>query len=508
MENQFNTLEFYKKRVGKILYFITLAGVIAGILSCCATLLTGGYSQIPRIMYVIYMIVAIVEFIIFSALYKNYFSTEEMLVKNFNLLKYFSGAMMIINYTFTINLMPSQTMWGCFVFFLLLIGIFQDFKFTIICSICFGVIVAIFFATHSVESLQMVAAKDESLARGQVLMVSIAGIIANGYFSGHVLANVGQDLMNKNTEKLTQVIDKVTHSMAGLKEATEGLAGIAEEENASMEEIASVSAQIVTDNQNVMKESQNSQAKLGILKDKVGNISVKTEETRAISDELVQISITNEAALNNVLEISSTIEKSTNNTLTVAEQLQSKVDQIDSLLKLIENIADETNLLALNASIEAARAGEEGKGFAVVAEQVKKLSENTASSLQSVNSVIQEFKQDTRTVEKLMADNVLQVEKQNNVTNETVAIIRSMLEKLKESASKIEDVGRLAQEENKHASEAVEYNKKVLGNMQEQVDKVTNIAQLVDENRKAIEQIVLQVEDLNNVVVDIDSILE
>lgn len=508
MEREFNTLDFYKKKVGKYLYFIALIGIIGGILSAAGTVISGGYEETPRILFAIYIGIAVIELVYFSIIYRKYFSTGELILKNFKLLKYFTVITCTINFVFTINLMPGQVMWTTFVFFLLIISVFQDFKLTCICCAVYAVIIGIFLATHSVEALQQVVGNNEGSARGQVLVVGILGIIMNGYFSGHILANVGQDIMNKNTEKLTTVINKVSASMTGLKEATETLAGIAEEENASMEEIASVSAQIASDNEIVVKESQNSQAKLGVLKDKVENISEKVEETKAISNELVEISITNEAALSNVLEISSNIEKSTNNTLSVAEKLQSKVDEIDGLLKLIENIAEETNLLALNASIEAARAGEEGRGFAVVAEQVKKLSENTARSLQSVNKVIQEFKQDTREVEKLMADNVLQVQKQNEVTNDTVTIIRSMLDKLKESAQKIDDVECLAQEENKHAGEAVEYNRSVLDSMQEQVDKVSNIAGLVDENRKAIEHIVIQVEGLNNVVADINNILE
>ncbi|QZY57435.1 hypothetical protein K7H06_04180 [Crassaminicella profunda] len=74
------------------------------------------------------------------------------------------------------------------------------------------------------------------------------------------------------------------------------------------------------------------------------------------------------------------------------KKLEIYINDINNILKFIKNIADQTNLLGLNAAIEAARSGKHGRGFAVVAEEVRKLSIHSTNSLKEVNQVIEEIK--------------------------------------------------------------------------------------------------------------------
>lgn len=128
--------------------------------------------------------------------------------------------------------------------------------------------------------------------------------------------------------------------------------------------------------------------------------ALREEKQHAI--EAADVSVKNREA---VMNIAGSLESLSGDTLQTSKNVQGLTEraaQIGSIVQLIKEIADQTNLLALNAAIEAARAGEQGRGFAVVADEVRKLAERTAKATSEISVIVSAIQAETNTAKTQM----------------------------------------------------------------------------------------------------------
>lgn len=286
-------------------------------------------------------------------------------------------------------------------------------------------------------------------------------VIAKGDLSGEPINIETKDeigelaqAFNAMKDNLTNILLKVSEVSGQIEQSVEFVTGKIEENSARSEQLSATMDVVMTKMSNQNEETI-------VAQEKVHTIDSVTERITGNADRIMENteqSMIDSQKGNDNMELYTKQLEDVNSIMSqvseVVGQLGSSAEEMNDIIQTITNIADQTNLLSLNASIEAARAGESGRGFAVVASEIGNLAENSSSSAQKIADIISEVQSNSKEMTEKMNIGLKQLDEGNKIAADTMKNfkniqngiqlvnenVKEILDDIKELSSYVEDV--------------------------------------------------------------------
>ncbi|MBQ3423155.1 MAG: methyl-accepting chemotaxis protein [Romboutsia sp.] len=266
------------------------------------------------------------------------------------------------------------------------------------------------------------------------------------------------DKINILVTSLRQMIGEVAAVSEHIASTSEELTATAEETNAITEESVSTLENLAQGALEQLNSVKSANSSIDIISENIKNSADRSEKVIESSKRVLQVTYDGRKQSDNAMSKINEIEEITKQTSTVIEKLDDESERIGKIVAVIKDIADQTNLLSLNAAIEAARAGEQGKGFAVVAEEVKGLAEQCSNSAQEIENLISNIQIETKKAVQIAAQGSIKVEdgvKAVNIAGESFTIILNEINNVDAQVKQVYDLAEKALKESEGVVDAM-----------------------------------------------------
>lgn len=235
-------------------------------------------------------------------------------------------------------------------------------------------------------------------------------------------------------DSIAQLVKRVSSLAENVSSSSQGLMTLADENARTMDSIANSTQDIASDSNEILSSISQSANEMNKLETSMHELNNKALEVQSAATAMQQAAHLGSHSVTQSSHVMLEIEETMASTSATVENLGRKSSDITSIISTITTIAEQTNLLALNAAIEAARAGEHGKGFAVVADEVRKLAEQSQRAASEVTSIVGSIQTEVNSIIAQNETGVQKVIRGVEVTNETTESLQNILQQTEKTS--------------------------------------------------------------------------
>ncbi|RKD26017.1 chemotaxis protein [Ammoniphilus oxalaticus] len=302
---------------------------------------------------------------------------------------------------------------------------------------------------------------------------------------------------NQMAANLRRVIGQVSDNAIHVAASADELTASAEQTSQATQQIAISIQEVASGAETQGKGAMESAQAMREMAQGVAQVAEATASVAELASDTTRQANKGSESLQKVIEQMNTIDQVVGDSAIVVERLGTLSLEIGDIIGAITSIADQTNLLSLNAAIEAARAGEHGRGFAVVADEVKKLAEQSKQSAEQITSLIVRIQEDTAQAVRAMGHGTEEVRVGLEVVRETGEGFKQILSLIDQVATQIQEASAASEEMSASVEEVNATIEEIARIAQQSADNTQNVASASEEQLASMEEVTSSAEALS-----------